>query len=93
MIKFGEWNCIIHKAACGNGRLALRLVDASDGSPIATATVPLPAEKLAENEVMIKGWSENAGMQEALIEAKIIGPEKRRVPTGFTEATVHDCLV
>ena len=76
-----------------NGRTALRLIDAEDGSPRATATVNIPEAKLAANEVMIKGWSENAGMQAALIAAGVIGPQLRSVPTGFVEATVHECFI
>lgn len=93
MIKFGDWNCKLQQAQYDNGRLALMLVDAEDGSPIAKATVNIPEEKLAANEVIIKGWSENAGMPEALIAAGVIGPQLRSVPTGFVEATVHECLL
>lgn len=93
MIKFGCWDCRIKQAEYDNGRRALMLIDAVDGSPIAKATVNIPEQPLAKNEVFIKGWSENEGMQAVLIKAGVIGPEKRRVPTGFAEATVHECLL
>ena len=41
-VRFKQWDCIVRKREYGNGRPALELVDAEDGSPIAKATVNLP---------------------------------------------------
>lgn len=63
-----------------------------DGEAIARAAVYIENYHPSDDEVMIKGWSENEGMPEALQGAGIIGPELRRVPTGRVEATVHKLL-
>ena len=41
-VKFKEWNCKPVKAFYGNGRIAIQLIDAEDGEPIATATINIP---------------------------------------------------
>lgn len=64
----------------------------SDGEPIATATVFITDDHPVDDEVTIKGWSENEGMAEALQTAGVIGPELYRVKTGRVEATVHKLL-
>lgn len=63
-----------------------------DGEPIARASVYLDDEHPADDEVTIKGWSENEGMAEALQAAGVIGPELRRLPAGWAFATVHKLL-
>lgn len=72
---------------------AITLVDARDGEPVGIATVCVEGSNLAPNEVLIKSWSENDGMQQELRRLGIIGEVKRAVPTGFVSATVHDLLV
>ena len=37
-VRFKDWDCIVQKRQYGNGRVALQLIDAEDGSPIATAS-------------------------------------------------------
>jgi len=90
-VQFKKWNCSISFGKYSNGRTALQLVQ--DGELIAVATVNIPEAKISENEVIIKSWSENAGMADNLIEAKIIGPIKAYVTTGFVAATVHELLI
>lgn len=78
-----------------NGRIALRLYDSATREPLLTATTNIISEPLQSNEVMIKTWSENVGVQECLEDAGIIGPQKRIVHTGFKNeciASVHDLL-
>ncbi len=69
------------------------------GEPIATATVYLEhaLPDLQPGEVVIKNWSENEGMHEALEAAGIIGPVLRRLlptfePREQTPATIHKLL-
>lgn len=63
-----------------------------DGEAIATATVFIVGHYPADDEVMIKGWSENEGMPEALQAAGIIGQELRVEATGHVLAPVHKLL-
>lgn len=92
-IQFKQWNCTILKRKYGNGRPAVQLMDAEDGSPVATATINLPDVKLQENEVIIKDYSENEGMYNALTSAGIISEQKRAVASGFIIAPVCDLLI
>jgi hypothetical protein len=93
IIKFKEWECIAHFSKyTENNRVAITLVDSMDGSPIAKATVNIGEAPLKDDEVIIKGWSENEGMQDALIEAGIIGPEINVITNGITSATIHKVL-
>jgi non-homologous end joining protein Ku len=72
-VKFKDWSCVVekHKYTSTNG-IALRLVDAEDGSPVATATICIPEIPIKSDEVIIKNYSENDGMVVALVRAKII---------------------
>lgn len=93
-IKFKNWNCILRFAYYGNGRTAIRLLEATTKEPIAVATTNLfDYNDLQENEIIIKDWSENEGVQETLEKAGIISAVKRYVPTGYVKANVVDLLI
>lgn len=88
-VRFKTWDCVVKKERYGNGRIALSLVaiDSTNnydqevwpGEQIARATVNIPEAHLEPNEVIIKSYSENAGMLEALQEAKIVSKTKRLI--------------
>ncbi len=63
------------------GRTAIQLVDAIDSLPVATASVNLPAQPLAADEVAIKSWSENEGLLDVLPRAGIVALPHRFVAT------------
>ena len=89
-----ETECAVYFRRYQNNRLAIQLVDISDNLPYAVATVNLPeVTDLPENHVIIKSWSENAGMVEALFEAGIIDEFVRTHRTGYCEAGEHPLLV
>ena len=68
-VKFKKWDCIVHFSKyTENDRTAITLIDAMDGSPVAKSTVNIGEAPLEDDEVIIKGWSENEGMQDALID-------------------------
>ena len=92
-VKFKHWNCIPVFKTYSNGRRAISLIDSRDGSPIANATLNLPAVQLERDEVIVKNYSENEGIVQALMEAKIVGPALRSVSTGYVTATVHKIIV
>lgn len=94
IIRFKNWVCVPrwHQYA-NNYRLALRLVDAVDGQPIATATVNIADEYLDENELIIKNYEENEGIVDALVKAKIIAPPHRLVKAGFQTCGVARLLI
>lgn len=89
-VRFKSWDCIVQKRQYGNGRTALELVDAEDGSPIAKATVNLPDVALGRNQVLVKSYSENEGMLEALVAAGVVKPTGETIRSGFVEVAVCD---
>jgi hypothetical protein len=81
IVKYKGWNCRVQTANYAEGdRLALQLVDADTGERIATATVNAPEIPLKQNEILLKGWSENTGLPEVLEEAGIVRLTGREVP-------------
>lgn len=76
-INFGGFICKFQLHEYVNGGTAIRLVDAFDGMPVATASLWIG--NLFHDEIAIKDYSENEGMVEALLEAGIIQPPHRSV--------------
>lgn len=87
-VRFRDFDCTVQKRYYANGRPALLLVDAEDGSPVATATVNLPDVSLGKNQVAIKDWSENEGMLLALTEAGVVKPTGQTVSSGYVAVPV-----
>lgn len=92
-IVFNGYNCELSFARYRNNRIANELIDSTDGDSVAMATVNLPEEPLEDDEVFIKGWSENAGIEDVLMSAGVIGPILDAVSTGFVLATKHKLLI
>jgi hypothetical protein len=70
-----------------NKATAILLTDAETGDPYMTATVCLPDFPLFHpDHTLIKDWSENAGILDALTEAGIVRPLGIQIPTGFVSA-------
>ena len=84
-VRFKNWTCRVQQARYGNGRTALQLVDAEDGSPIATATVNLADQPLGDGEVFIKDYAENTGMLASLERAGVVERTGEWVRSGFVE--------
>lgn len=77
-VKFSNWLCNVVFAEYRNGGTAIRLVDAVDGMPVATASVWVGGlERVDADEIAIKDYSENEGMLTALIEGGIVHPPHR----------------
>lgn len=55
-----------------NGRTAIQLTE--DGSPFAVATINDPSVDLRDGHVLIKNYSENSGMVQALHDAGVVHP-------------------
>ena len=71
-----------------NGRLAVEAVDAVTGEPFGMVTVNLDTP-LADNEVCVKVWSENAPWVPQVLAALKWEYTGRDVPTGFVRAPVY----
>ncbi len=94
-VEFGGFRCEVHAFSyVSGGGTALCLIDARDGGRVAVATVNVEgvSELLPANEVLIKDYSENAGMLAALEEAGIVEDTGRTVRTGYVEAPIARLL-
>jgi hypothetical protein len=83
VIQFKKYKCRIEKMKYSNGRIALKLTDVNDGSPVAVASVNLVDEDLANNEIAIKNHSENEGMLDVLVKANLVSKPIRYVQSGY----------
>jgi hypothetical protein len=93
VVKFKRWTGVIDKGEYGNGRVALSLVNPKNGEYIAVASVNVPEEKLAKDEVIIKNYSENQGILDVLVAAGIVSKPIRTVDVGMTTAPVCKILI
>ncbi len=67
------YNCIVHfEVYSNNGRKAIWLLDKETGEENFYASVNIPDVELRENEVIIKDYSENEGVLNALISAGVV---------------------
>ena len=93
IVQFKHYTCrlVIDRYVHG-GFPSLRLIDAQDGSPIATATINLIDYNLAPplNHCYIKEHSENQGMVEALVNANVVTPVKQ-IHFGSYQTTATLC--
>lgn len=87
-LKWKDWDCEIVPRYYGNSRPALQLIDANDGCPIATATLNLPEEKLDDDEICIKNYSENMGMLESLLEHGLVDEPTRFIQLNHVRVPV-----
>lgn len=92
-ITFKEWKCKLEFKQYNNQRIAIELTEVGTGEPIAIATINLPKVELANDEIIIKGYSENEGMPEVLYKAGIISMPLRYVETGFVTVPICKLLV
>ena len=92
-IQFNQYSCRLEIKSYRSGRPALVLNDVMDGLRVAVATVDFPDEPLADDEVVIKNWSENEGMLSTLIKAKVVEPTGRSISSGFIQAPICKLLV
>lgn len=68
---------------------ALQVIDAITFEPIMTASVMLEGVSPKEDEIFIKVWSENEGIDSELIRLNLISANHRKIPTGYVEAHGH----
>lgn len=91
-IHFQNYDCSLHFDRYAGGAVAIRLHSATVG-PIATATVNIPGTVLDKDEVVIKDYSENAGILQSLVEAGVVARTDRTVRAGFALANICKLLI
>ena len=78
-----SYNVTVKLGKYSNGRVAIHLDDANEGYPYATASVNVDHVLLADDEVLIKDYSENEGMLDFLVKNNIVTPTPNGVQSGF----------
>jgi len=78
-----------------SGDLAITLDDPDTGERIAVLTINMPEEmrkdaniKLDKDEILVKTWSENAGIAQDCLLSGYFRDTGKRVPMGFVEAHI-----
>lgn len=91
-VNFGNNDCELVFDEYYNGRTRIRLVDASDGEDVATATVNLPDLEIPAGFVAVKDYSENEGMLEALVKAGVVGEPATFAQGGYVQIPICPLL-
>ena len=81
-----EPNASIRLAQYTNNRTAIQIF--SPNGPEMTATVNIPDQPLEPDQVLIKNWTENEGILEALIDNNVITDTGLLISTGFVQANL-----
>lgn len=90
LVRFKEWVCEMQFGRYhGNDRIAIELICHNTGESVAFATVNVPNISLKENEVIIKDYSENQGMFQALFNAGVV--KLNRIDTQSEWVDFHIC--
>lgn len=91
-VEFAGLRCQIIKTTYAYAdATAVLLVDAADGSPVTTASVNVAgvSEHLnSQKQFVLKSYSENEGLLEALQDTGVVEDTGRRVQTDFVECPV-----
>jgi len=72
-------------------RLAVWMIDESDGETYATISVNLPDVPICDNYIFAKNYSENENIYNFLVEKGILIPTGGQVKSGFVSVPI--CLV
>jgi hypothetical protein len=95
-VRFGGYTCNAHRTVYPEGgATAIYLTDVDDEGPVATATVNVPEanSQLGIGAVIVKDYSENEGMMEALEEAGIAADTGKTIAIGYTQAKIARMLI
>lgn len=77
---------IVEKTYSSPSNLCLEVHDFHSMSPLCIATTNIAGFSVPAGYVLIKTWSENEGVYEALLNAKVIGPVEEKIRSGFATA-------
>lgn len=93
-VKFKKWNCVVVLTKyTNNNKPAIQLDEVETGETIAVASVNFPNLNLASDQIAIKNYSENSGIDKVLQEAGVIGKHLFSVSSGYVEVPVYELLI
>lgn len=88
VIEFKDRKCNLEWFRYSSKNYGFRLIDVSDGFPVANCTLNVPGAKLSDDEFIIKDYSENQGLYIALREADVIDKCNRTVTIGYNKGFI-----
>jgi len=87
-VKFNGTECnLVYGKYANGGATSIQLIEKESGEPFCTATVNFP-DKLESDEIAIKNWNENYGIQAILIENGIITYPHRFIWSGYVKIPI-----
>lgn len=93
-VVFNNNSLIVKQAKFPNGQTCLVLAEHSSPNVMyMKASIAIAGEYVGANQTIIKDFSENEGILNALIEAGIVEDTGVTIPTGFCEGHVVNILV
>lgn len=93
-VQFLGFECKVVISRNVKGGVEIKLFDAADNTPFATATICVPGVVLpSERHVVIKNYAENEGILDALEAAGIVKRTGVNVRSGFASCPVAELLV
>lgn len=77
-------------AKYANGRIAIMATD--EGQPLCKCTVNIPDIDIANDEVIIKDYSENEGVLQDMIDIGMVSIPRKIIDTGHANAAICKLL-
>jgi hypothetical protein len=92
-VEFCGFTCSVEISMYPSGNTAVTLNDVEDGFPVATVTINTKVELPSKRHIVIKNYSENEGILEALEEAGIVKRTGRFVAAGFSQCPIAELQI
>jgi hypothetical protein len=85
IVNFRGYKCYCKVGRHTNKQRSLVLIDIEDGMQVARASVSVDDKRIdLDEDIIIKSWSENIGIHDALVEAGVIKKFHKSFPLGLT---------
>lgn len=88
VVNFNNNKCFIKVRPYNSGRLFMSLIDSEDGYAVCRVTLDIDAIPIMDDMIIVKSYSENEGLYEALLESDIIKKAERKFEVGHEFALV-----
>jgi len=93
LARFKIWTCTVDLGRyTSNDRVSITLRDIRDNAVVAVASLNIPDIELGKDLVVIKNYSENEGVLNALIEAGVVSQPIAYIQTGYVSAPICKLL-
>lgn len=87
-MKWHRWDCVLQKGRYIDNSIAILLIDEHNGGPVGKATVAIQGANHKDNQIVVKDYSENEGMLDALKGIGLVTNVERWIETGWVKVPV-----